>query len=182
MDNIKLVYETTELTLQQIATTTGYTFKQVFNYIVKNYTRVERIKRKSKCYRNSKLGDKNPSFGKFGEDAACYIGIVSDNKGYLMVQKPEWYTGRSGSKHVFQHHVVMCIALGITAIPRGWCVHHCNFITTDNRIENLVLMTMSDHQRWHHCLAGATTISKESTLKWVEAHGTLWRDDIVCSA
>ena len=182
MDNIKLIYETTELTIQQIADTTGYTFKQVFSYIAKNYTRSERTARKSKCYSNSKRGDKNPSFGKFGQDAACYIGVVSDTKGYLMVSKPKWYTGRKGSRHVFEHHIVVCEMLGLTAIPKGWCVHHCNFITTDNRIENLVLMLMSDHMRLHHYLAGATTISKESTLKWVEAHGTPWRDDIVCSA
>jgi HNH endonuclease len=182
MDDIKILYETTELTIQQIADATNHTFKQTFSYIARTYPRDLRVRRKKVCYRNSKLGSKNPAFGLRGEDSTSFIGAVSDNKGYLMVLKPIWYTGRANSKHVFEHHVVVCLALGISEIPKGWCVHHCNMITTDNCFDNLVLVLMSDHMRLHHYLAGATTISKESTLKWVEAHGTPWRDDIVCSA
>ena len=31
-------------------------------------------------------------------------GIVADGKGYLMILKPSWYTGRKGCKHIFYHH------------------------------------------------------------------------------
>jgi hypothetical protein len=84
---------------------------------------------------------------------------------------------------VFVHSLVVCENLGLTEIPKGWVVHHCDINPYNNSFDNLVMITMSDHTRLHRYLAGATTISKESTLKWVEAHGTPWkRDDIVCSA
>lgn len=117
--------------------------------------------------------------GKHGKLHHNFTPVVSDAKGYLMVLKPDWYTGRKGSKHVFQHHVVVCENLGITAIPKGWCVHHVDHNPHNNTFDNLVLCTMSDHTRLHCNFEGATTISKESTLKWVETHGTPWRSDIV---
>ncbi|QMP84045.1 hypothetical protein pphageT12_26 [Pseudomonas phage pphageT12] len=178
--DIKYLYENTELTQQHIAAQLGIHWKRVFKFIKANYSAEFRKARKAKCYRNSKLGTLNPMRGKCGEQHHYYVGQVSDNKGYLMQLKPSWYTGRRNSKHVFVHHVVVCAALGITRVPAGWCVHHADRNPLNNEFGNLVLCTMGDHTRIHHqLLAGATTISKESTLKWVEAHGTPWRHDIV---
>lgn len=178
--NIKFLYDTTDLTLQAIADQLGITYKQVFKYVAANYSRAHRTQRKRISYAKSKAGALNPMHGVRGDEHHNFVGVVSDNKGYLMVLKPEWYTGRRGSKHVFEHSVSACLGLGITEIPRGWCVHHCDSNPHNNRFDNLVVLTMGDHQRLHHSLAGATTISKESTLKWVEAHGTPFRrDDIV---
>lgn len=179
---IKELYETTELTIKEIADLRKVPYFTVFNYVKNNYSKEYRVARKRKCYRNSKLGDKNPMSGKFRESHPNYKGEVSDNKGYLMVLKPEWYTGRKNSKHVFKHSVVVCENLGITEIPKGWAVHHCDFNPLNNSFDNLVLIRSGDHSRLHRWLEGVTTISKESTLKWVEAHGTVYnRDDIVCS-
>ena len=170
--DIKYLYENTELTQQQIAAKLGIHWKRVFNYVKDNYSSSFRKQRKATSYRNSKLGTLNPMSGKTGEDHHNFIGIVSDNKGYLMVLKPNWYTGRKNSKYVFQHHAEVCIGLGITCVPKGWCVHHVDSNPHNNSFDNLVLCTMSDHQRIHRHFEGATTISKESTLKWVETHGT----------
>ena len=166
------LYEETDMTLQAIADELGLSFKQVFSYVAKYYTKEIRDERKRKSYSLSKTGSKNPMLGKCGEDHPRHIGVVGDSKGYLMVSKPDWYTGRSGSKHVFQHHVVVCENLGLTCIPSRWVVHHVDLNKHNNSFDNLVLITMSDHSRLHNLLKGATTISKESTLKWVEAHGT----------
>lgn len=180
--NIKFLYETTSLTLQNIADKLGIPFSVVFSYVKKHYSKEHRTERKSHCYRNSKLGSKNPMFGKVGSEHHNFVGAVSDNKGYWMQVKPGWYTGRRHSKHVFVHHIVVCENLNITEIPSKWNVHHCDFNSANNSFENLVLLTLSDHLRLHSYLKGATTMSKDSTLKWVEAHGTPWRrDDIVCS-
>jgi len=180
--DIKYLYESTSLTLQQIADKLNVPFDRVFKYVKRNYAQEHRKARKSICYQNSKLGDKNPMTGKTGEKHPMYIGNVSDNKGYLMHVKPLWYTGRKNSRHVFVHSLVVCENLKITEVPRGWVVHHCDFNPYNNSFDNLVMLMMGDHTRLHRYLAGATTISKESTLKWVEAHGTPWRrDDIVCS-
>lgn len=171
MDNIKMLIETTQLTLAMIATQQGCSMKRVRKVWV-TYSKEYRSTRKTATYSNSKQSTLNPMTGKFLTEHHNYIGAVSDGKGYLMVVKPVWYTGRKGSKHVFQHQVVICEYLGITAIPKGWCVHHCDENPHNNRFDNLVLLSTRDHMRLHNSLVGATTISKESTLKWVEAHGT----------
>ena len=170
--DIKSLYENTEMTQQQIANHLGIHWKQVFKYIKHNYSSAYRKERKAKCYRNSKLGDKNPMKNRCGTLHHGFVGIVGDSKGYLMCLKPDWYTGRKGSKHVFVHHIVVCEHLGITCIPAGWCVHHVDENPHNNVFENLILCTLGDHQRIHRHFEGATTISKESTLKWVETHGT----------
>lgn len=170
MNTIKELYEETYLTQQQIADRLGIPWKRVFKYIKSNYSSEFRKARKSETYRLSKLGSKNPMKGVFGSQHHNYVGEVSDNKGYMMVLKPEWYTGRKKSKYVFVHHVVVCEALGLTQIERGMCVHHCDFNPLNNSFDNLVLLSMSEHTALHQALAGVTTISKESTLKWVEAH------------
>jgi HNH endonuclease len=179
--DIRFLFENTTLTQAQIGEQLGITQKRVSKLAKKLYSASFRKARKVKCYSSSKLGDKNPMFNKLREEHHNYIGVVSDNKGYWMRLKPDWYTGRKNSKHVFEHHIVVCENLGITEVPKGWNVHHCDSNPQNNTFENLVLLTVSDHQRLHWALKGATTISKESTLKWVEAHGTPWRDDIVSS-
>lgn len=108
-------------------------------------------------------------FGKSGLSHPRYQGIVSDNKGYWIVLKPDWYTGRKNSKHVFLHSVVVCENLGWTEIPKGYVVHHCDFDPSNNDFNNLVVLTVAEHMSLHAVLKGVTTISKESTLKWVEA-------------
>lgn len=166
--DIKHFYENTELTLEQIAARTHKSYKIVWNYVARNYSKQHRQGRKRNSYRLSKMGDLNPMTGKLADQHHNFVGEVADGKGYLMTLKPEWYTGRKGSKHVFVHQVVVCQALGITAIPAGWCVHHCDENPHNNVIDNLVLLTMGEHAALHSWV-GATTISKESTAKWLEA-------------
>lgn len=173
---IKHLIENTTLTLQQITAYAGSTYKRVWK-VWKTYPVEYRRNRKTQTYRNSKLGDLNPMKGKCGEDHHYYKGVVGDNKGYLMRLKPAWYTGRAGSKHVFEHSIVVCEHLGITEVPKGWCVHHCDQNPHNNVFDNLVMMKTGDHSRLHRHMTdiGVTTMPKGSTLKWVEAHGTPWR-------
>lgn len=167
--DIKHYYENTQLTLEQIAAITGTTYKKVWRYVARNYSKEYRKQRKVANYRASKLGDLNPMLNKTREQHPRYIGKVADGKGYLLVVKPDWYTGRKGSHHIFEHSKVVCENLGLTEIPAGYCVHHCDGNPQNNDFSNLVMLTLQEH-RLLHAFTGATTISKESTLKWVEAH------------
>lgn len=45
------------------------------------------------------------------------------------------------------HHIVWEAANGL--IPAGFQVHHVDHDKKNNRLENLVLLSMSDHQRIH---------------------------------
>lgn len=158
-DDIKELYETTELTLEEIGKKLALTYAQVQHYVSTNYSNEYRKSRKSKSYRNSKLGIKNPMLGKTGHLHHNYIGEVSDGKGYIMCLKPDWYTGRRGCKHVFKHHIVMCELLGITEIPKGFNVHHIDHNPLNNNINNLALLTSEAHTRIHQ-LERATTRRK----------------------
>lgn len=88
-----------------------------------------------------------------------YVGECSDGKGYLTIYKPSWYTGRVGSERVFVHTVVMCEHLGLTELPAGFVVHHIDGDKTNNKLNNLSLMTNSAHLRLH-ALERATTRTK----------------------
>lgn len=172
---IRRLIETTERTLYQIAESLGVALNTV-RRVYLTYPAKYRKTRQSTTLRNCRVGEGNPMYGVKGADHHSHKGLVGDNKGYLMVLKPEWYTGRKNSRHVFHHHVVVCENLGLTAIPKGWHVHHVDFDRHNNLFENLVLIESGDHIRLHKYLRDcATTISKESTLKWVEAHGTPWK-------
>lgn len=153
---------TTDLTIQQIAEELSSTYKIVWTVVMKNFSKEERNERKIKNYSKSKLGINNPMTGRFAEKHHNYRGEVTDGKGYVMVLKPSWYTGRKGSKHVFKHHVVICEHLGLTEIPAGFCVHHVDGNSLNNDVDNLVLLSLSAHSKLHSDLKRATTISKES--------------------
>lgn len=164
------LFEETQLTIQQIADELGVGYHAMWNFVRANYSQEVRMTRKVLNYSLSKTGSRNPMSGKCGDQHHNFIGVVADGRGYLMVPKPEWYTGRKGSKHVFLHSVVMCEHLGVTKIPEGFVVHHIDQNPKNNDINNLALLTIEAHGKLHSILKGVTTISKESRANKPEAH------------
>jgi hypothetical protein len=146
---IKDLYETTFKTMEEIAKECEVGFKVVFNFVKKTYTEEYRRIRKSECYRKSRMGELNPMFGKTGDAHHRFQGACLDGKGYVLILKPEWYTGRKGSKHVFLHSVIVCLKLGLTELPARFVVHHIDGDTLNNSIDNLALMTIEAHRRLH---------------------------------
>lgn len=123
-----------------------YVFEDIIH---RNFSEDYIAEHRSKAWGRVKQGNLNPMFGKNREKHHNYKGIVEDGNGYYMVLKPEWYTGRKGSCHVFLHSVVMCEHLGITEIPKGFTVHHIDFDKHNNDISNLALLTISAHSKLH---------------------------------
>lgn len=148
-------------TNQQIADEMGCAQSWVATISKRWLTPEELAVRKRLNYQASRFGDKNPSYGKRGEECGNYKGEISSGDGYLMIVKPSWYTGRKGSHHVFVHTLVMCKSLGLTELPASFVVHHIDGNKTNNELSNLALMTNSAHSRLHQ-RERATTISKES--------------------
>ena len=143
------LYAYTKMRMQDIVKEVkleNYVVQQILN---DNFSEEYQNKRKSTLYSLSKQGQKNPMKTSTGENHPRYKGLVDDGQGYLMVIKPEWYTGRPGSDHVFYHSVVMCEALGLTEIPKGFVVHHIDCDKHNNDISNLALVTVSGHGRIH---------------------------------
>jgi hypothetical protein len=159
----------TEKTLQEIADELNTSYKVVWELVSQEFTPEERMARKILSYHRSKLGKLNPMFNKKRELHPNYKGLVSDGKGYILEVKPVWFTGRRGCKHVFKHNLVVCEALGLTELPKGFCIHHIDGIKTNNDLSNLALMTMGAHMKLHSILKRATTIPTGSRVEISEA-------------
>lgn len=92
------------------------------------------------------LGRDNPNYGKRGPDSPHFIGIrVIDDDGYFRVYKPDHpHADKRGRvlehRLIYEEHYKCCILRYIH-------VHHVNDNRLDNRIENLMLVTASQHNK-----------------------------------
>ncbi|MBM4356062.1 MAG: HNH endonuclease [Deltaproteobacteria bacterium] len=68
--------------------------------------------------------------------------------GYVLIQVGPDYPGAPIGGRMLEHRLVMQRALG-RPLLRHEVVHHINGVKTDNRIENLALMTPSEHDKEH---------------------------------
>ena len=69
-------------------------------------------------------------------------------QGYIYVFSPDHpFATKDG--YVFEHRLVMEKKLG-RLLTKEEKVHHLNHIKTDNRPENLDIMTISEHMKLHH--------------------------------
>lgn len=81
------------------------------------------------------------------------------NGPYILIVAPDWFSGkRYRGKYCYEHHAVWSKKNG--AIPSGSIIHHRNGSHTDNRIENLELMTSSQHSRHHLLLRGRSKVDQ----------------------
>lgn len=149
IDYIIQMFANTQISMQDLVKSTKLEYYIVKEIIDAHFDKEFQDRRKSKLYSESKLGDKNPMKKLTGSRHPSYKGVVADGNGYLMVKRPDWYTGRLGKYYVFQHTVVMCEYLGITELPKGMVIHHIDRNRKNNDISNLMLMTASAHTRLH---------------------------------
>jgi len=111
-----------------------------------------------RCTKCAHKGENNPSFGKRGKKCPMFGrcgketsgwkgGRVKSSQGYILIwvsDKSSFSKMRSAQGYILEHRLVMAKYLG--RCLRLWeVVHHKNHIKTDNRIENLELLKISDH-------------------------------------
>lgn len=148
-EQCKKLFEETLLSKDKIARKLKVRVTRVSDFINSYYTKDYIDLRSYKSRAASKTGSNNPMQGKVGDQHHNYKGIISDGKGYKIILKPDWYTGRKGSKHVFYHTVVFCEALGLSELPKGFVIHHIDGNPENNNLENLALVSVNGHSKIH---------------------------------
>lgn len=85
--------------------------------------------------------------GKHGENSSGWKGgVIEDGRGYILIWEPEHPKNRKG--YILQHRSIMEKKIGRYLLENE-VVHHINRIRNDNRVENLIVMTNSEHTRYH---------------------------------
>ena len=116
---------------------------------------------RSVMYSKYRRGKEHPSYGLRKEQTANYKGGKYINqKGYYLILSPD-YPFRDKNNYVYEHRLVVesnyqlfnekyfVVIDGKHYLKKGIEVHHKNENTSDNRIENLEVMTKSEHKSFH---------------------------------
>jgi hypothetical protein len=93
---------------------------------------------KKRSRRSYPSGDKHP----------LYKGITRHESGYILIKIKDHPRAHKYTGFVFEHIAVAENNIGRRLKPDE-CVHHINGIKDDNRPDNLMVMTKSDHMRFH---------------------------------
>jgi hypothetical protein len=85
-----------------------------------------------------------------------YMSNRNENKGYYMVLC-KGHKNASKMGYVFEHVKIALETAGRDFLDSNIeCVHHINFVRTDNRPENLVICTKDKHREYHGKLENLT--------------------------
>lgn len=156
------LYAETDMRVEDICTTCQIGITTFYRHISPKFSKEFKSQRKRPNYSSSKVGDKNPMKGRYGQQHPNWKGECFIKSGYVLTLKPDWYTGKPGSKHVFLHQVEWCKAFGYTEVPRGFVLHHVDGNKLNNHPSNLMLVTPRQH-RLIHAYERATTIRSRSS-------------------
>ncbi len=99
--------------------------------------------------KNDEVEHLNRSIARKGEKSSSWKGGSKKTKGgYICVLNPE-HKRADRNGYVMEHIVVFERETGIE-VPLNCCIHHLNGNKSDNRIENLCMMTRATHTRFHN--------------------------------
>ncbi|MBM9931837.1 hypothetical protein IPC339_29745 [Pseudomonas aeruginosa] len=108
-------------------------------------------KRKEQRFCSQICRQRNNGKGRAGQKTGLRQGAYKQRltkDGYLRMYAAK-HPYANGRKEIHVHVMVMEMHIGRPISP-GECVHHINGIKTDNRLENLQLMSFSEHSKEHN--------------------------------
>ena len=171
--------KTTDLLNEEIATQHNCSAWLVSEISRKYLNPEERKSLWTKRAIRSKLGNKNPMFGKCGEQHHNAVKI-SRTMGYKTVFKPSWWTGKSKDNRIGEHIYIYCVHNNLTELPDKHIIHHKDHNIDNNSIDNLELLSISEHIKLHWRQRKEQRLSSNGVGNSVpEAQATQKGDDIV---
>jgi hypothetical protein len=98
-----------------------------------------------------KMNGAKRKFGKTGKRKNWTYRKMMNEDGYLVIYA-RYHPFAEGRKMIAEHIAIMEMSIG-RRLHNWECVHHKNEIKTDNRLENLELMSKSEHSSLHNKVA-----------------------------
>lgn len=89
-----------------------------------------------------------PAKPKIKKEDTYHKGYITTWNGYIKIKAPVDHPYKDGKGYIMEHRLVMEKHIGRYLEPYEE-VHHINYIKTDNRIENLLLLTKREHRKLH---------------------------------
>jgi hypothetical protein len=164
-------------TITQMYNRDYYTIKKIW---LTTYHEGQFKARTSRLCRLHKIGSNNHMTGKTGSKHHNFVPREVNQHGYVMIEAPEWYSGKRDGSKVYEHIVVYCEHNGYAFIPKGMVIHHLDENKQNNHPDNLVLMSIPDHRRIHSWLNKVQRLSRKGVGNSIpEAQDILKDDDIV---
>ena len=106
-----------------------------------------------------------------GTEGKPFYVIYAENKAITLKgfnQKYLYLHNEETGKTVFLHRIIYACCTGLNLGLNGLEVHHIDFDTHNNRIENLVAMSVPDHRSYHTNMRNAEKTGKEEYLDKAE--------------
>lgn len=154
----------TDLSQEEVMKLRGLSYRVVRRYWSQWFGPDLLRQRASRLKALTKLGDKNPMFGKTGDKHHNYVEVTYV-QGYRCLQAPDWYLGKVDKGRVYEHILVWCSNHGQVTLPKGRVVHHIDLDKENNSPSNLMVMTISQHMKLHNALRRGDTESAETILQ-----------------
>ena len=154
--------------INKIISTLHHDFATIKRVLKSKYGDAELKARFKALCAASKIGSRNPMWGKIKEKHHNYVKIQTTLSGYLRTREvPKWYTGANSDGRVLLHILKYCEYNNLTEIPDYMVVHHVDGNKLNNSKENLVLMSIGQHMK-HHGLDRARRKEQRLSRKRVD--------------
>ena len=148
VDTIVSVIKTTDKLDYEIAGEFNVSTWLIGDISRRNLTVEERAELWKRRAQRSKLGDKNPMYGKIGSSHHNSVEVSRCN-GYLTVFKPDWWEGTTKDSRIGEHIYVYCSNNNLKCLPKGHVIHHIDGNIDNNSVENLQMLSISEHIKLH---------------------------------
>lgn len=106
-----------------------------------------------------------------GTEGKPFYMVYTENKAITLKgfnQKYLYLHNEETGKTVFLHRIIYACCTGLNLGLNGLEVHHIDFDTHNNKIENLVAMSVQEHRSYHTNMRNAERTGKEEYLDKAE--------------